>query len=1090
MALEIRPEDLDFLLNLVRSTNGIREISGNNNNLGNPEFGAADTPFQRLTPADYVNDDGVTPRGYQLDVAPLPNGQPNFVDVPNDGIAPVVQIRDTIMEQNGVQTVNEQGANAWFTAFGQYVDHGLDFVIKGGDGRVQLGDGTFITRASLVDHDNNSSTPEVQINQTAQFTDLSQAYGSHASVNAFLREYNAAGSATARLLTGSLDADGFATLATWKDIKANALKIGVVLTDQDVFNAPMLRADVTGKLLYTPNPGETYTTAQIGGFDPNNQDPNDPFVRDAAGNVLLTSHPFLIDFAPFAAPRAGLVADSDTVAGGPPQAGAYDNELLDVHLIAGDGRANENPGLTAVHTIWEREHNRLIDQLTTAFAENGMVLGQDFTVDELFNVAKIINEAQYQRTIFNEFVDTMLGGISGGGQHGFGGYDPTVDASITHEFAGAAYRFGHSLLNGTFKFIDANGNVQDIPLAQLFVNPLVLQSAGTNVEALIRGLTQETAQEVDENIFGVMKDFVGGLNLARGRDLGLPTLNEARAELFALTDDSSLRPYDSWEDFGANLVNPAALAQFQAVYDTVDDVDLYIGGLAEKHEGGSMLGSTFHFIVTSQFDALQDGDRFYYLDRLDGAHLKSEINSQSFADIIMRNTGLTNLPDKVFEVDVDDAPTGEVLISDASPTEGQTLTASNTLDDADVPDAPAGGLPVTYQWRSSSNNGVTWTDIAGAANATFTPVQAQVGLLLQVVASYADSFGTVERVSAPTKVVGDLYTGTSAANTPVLTAGDDIAYGGGGNDTLNGLAGDDALYGEAGSDRLNGGEGDDSMTGGAGNDTYVVDSIGDAVIENAGGGTDTIVTTLGSFSLASLPHVEHLTYTGSGGFSGAGNALANTITGASGDDVLSGGAGNDTLNGGAGNDTFVATVGDGNDRYNGGAGIDTYDLSATTAAASVNLAWGMASSAQTGNDSLSGIQNVTGSQGSNTLTGNSGANVLDGQDGADTLNGGGGADTLNGGAGDDTLNGGSGADTLVFAPGFGNDTVRGFDANPVGGQDIIDVSALGITAATFAGEVDIAQVNADTLITMDEGTIRLRNVTAVNVTQADFFLLA
>ena len=98
------------------------------------------------------------------------------------------------------------------------------------------------------------------------------------------------------------------------------------------------------------------------------------------------------------------------------------------------------------------------------------------------------------------------------------------------------------------------------------------------------------------------------------------------------------------------------------------------------------------------------------------------------------------------------------------------------------------------------------------------------------------------------------------------------------------------------------------MAGGAGNDTYVVDSLLDSVIENPGEGTDTVLTTLNSYTLA--PNVETLTFTGTGSFSGTGNALANTLNGGAGNDTLDGGLGNDTLSGGAGNDTYIANQGD------------------------------------------------------------------------------------------------------------------------------------------------------------------------------------
>ncbi|NKF30848.1 calcium-binding protein, partial [Pseudomonas sp. BGM005] len=111
------------------------------------------------------------------------------------------------------------------------------------------------------------------------------------------------------------------------------------------------------------------------------------------------------------------------------------------------------------------------------------------------------------------------------------------------------------------------------------------------------------------------------------------------------------------------------------------------------------------------------------------------------------------------------------------------------------------------------------------------------------------------------------------------------------------------ITGGAGNDTLDGGAGNDTLDGGGGNDIYVVDSASDVIKDSAG--TDEIRTALAAYSIAALANIENLTYTGSASFSGAGNALANTITGGAGNDMLNGGAGADSLIGGAGHDTYI-----------------------------------------------------------------------------------------------------------------------------------------------------------------------------------------
>jgi Ca2+-binding RTX toxin-like protein len=127
----------------------------------------------------------------------------------------------------------------------------------------------------------------------------------------------------------------------------------------------------------------------------------------------------------------------------------------------------------------------------------------------------------------------------------------------------------------------------------------------------------------------------------------------------------------------------------------------------------------------------------------------------------------------------------------------------------------------------------------------------------------------------------------------------------------------------------------------------------------------------------------------------------------------------------------------------------------------------------------------------NTLDGGAGNDTLLGGGLDDTLTGGDGNDTLSGGAGNDSMNGGAGTDTFLFASGFGHDSITGFDAIATGGQDLLNISALGITAATFASLVTITDLGADTLIEIGFDSMLMIGVNGTapnNITQADFLL--
>ena len=257
-----------------------------------------------------------------------------------------------------------------------------------------------------------------------------------------------------------------------------------------------------------------------------------------------------------------------------------------------------------------------------------------------------------------------------------------------------------------------------------------------------------------------------------------------------------------------------------------------------------------------------------------------------------------------------------------------------------------------------------------------------------------------------------------------------------------------------------------------------------------------------------------------------GTANSDTFNGTGGRDLVSGLGGDDTLNTGAGNDVILFTgTGQGFDNVNGGAGTDQIRATAdntviglinvtavetitangfsnVTIAGSpgtdslvftaVTLTNIVSIDADGGDDTVAGsaaADVIFGGVGNDTLTGNGGNDVIDGGAGDDFLDGSAGNDTLTGGLGNDTMNGGTGQNVFKFAAGFGADTINTFDANPAGGQDKLDVTALGITTANFAANVTIVADGGDTLITIAGNTIRLVSVARADVSIQDFTVL-
>jgi Ca2+-binding RTX toxin-like protein len=235
---------------------------------------------------------------------------------------------------------------------------------------------------------------------------------------------------------------------------------------------------------------------------------------------------------------------------------------------------------------------------------------------------------------------------------------------------------------------------------------------------------------------------------------------------------------------------------------------------------------------------------------------------------------------------------------------------------------------------------------------------------------------------------------------------------GGGNLNGTGNASNNTILGNGGDNILDGGLGNDTLTGGAGNDIYILNAVGDKVVELGSDTSDTVKSS--AASLVAFAGIENYFFTGITAFTFTGDGVDNTVSGGNGNDTLDGAGGNDTLLGNGGNDSLTGGTGEdlldgglGNDKMNGGSGNDTYVINAAgdtiteaggdtedlvKSSVTVNLA--ILASGLIEHAILTGATaiNATGNGEDNELTGNAAANKLDGGAGADHLDGGKGAD--------------------------------------------------------------------------------------------------
>jgi Ca2+-binding RTX toxin-like protein len=1079
-------------------------------------------------------------------------------------------------------------SNGFFVLFGQFFDHGLDFIDKGGQKSVikialavddplygMTGpDGQPVTSITIaratVDH-TDAQGPEY-LNHTSPFIDQSQTYGSSLQLTNLLREW-VLDTTTAtvgdfhagmKLLDGKTLADTWVnghgetvkdTLPTLNELRTHMQETGRGgvngLTWEDV--SDLRNRDGSGHVI-AGNSGSALILDSNPRFDVthlHNGTPAQDAVVDAAIAALnadaqatygpgvslhinannklelsglpgtgpnpLTGASALFPWVDFS--NFSILANHQF--GGPVSTVAHAavGEILMAsvgdHYIAGDGRVNENFGLTSIHHIFHEEHNfqvtnlmealhtqdiaspdghaKLHDfQVNNALAVNNTNAAGDYLnaddsiswdMDKMFNATKIIVEMEYQHAAVDQYARNVTPNIQE-----FVGYSPSKDPSVTLEYAQGAFRFGHSTLRETIDTIDPTngltGKIMGYALRDAFLNPDKYADIGP--AAILLGMSHQQMNEVDEFITPALNQGLLGqaldlaaINIARGRDIGIPTLNDFRAAI-------GLARYSNWLDFGQNMQHPDSLVNFIAAYafdgnmakaETIiglasgtitagtaaamgytqasanaflsgqeatpgdgalafNKIDTWLGGMAEIHQPGGLLGETFDLVFVTQIESLMDGDRFYYLFRLAGQQFAEEVGGGQLKDIVERNSGLSHLNGNIFgyaDQYVDFGAKKEVVAVGA-----EAQTTGNEHKYGDLAAIAAGTMGIyTNGGLNAVNDGFTIT-INGVTYIQDTRLADTDPLSAFNLNGGQNLDGTPNSGAESNEVI----VGTKGNDLLYAQGGDDTVYGEDGNDIIYGGFGIDRLYGGAGSDTLYGGDNPDLMDGGSGDDFIYGESSGSDINGNdqliGGSGNDFVSGGTGIDKLSGGTGDDHVvgdgdtdpfTHGSDGNDWIEGNSGGDILYGDNGDDLVDGGADQDQLFGGNGDDilrpgdaTGALTIGTdevlGNDGVDvNDKGFDLMDFSDNTPGiAGVTFDLGnQINPAVTVNGTPSQVQSfqidgVIGTRGADTLTG-SGTAAGAGADasiaGNNWLIGGSGSDTLSGDAGDDVIIGGS-----------------------------------------------------------------------------------
>jgi peroxidase len=329
-------------------------------------------------------------------------------------------------------------------------------------------------------------------------------------------------------------------------------------------------------------------------------------------------------------------------------------------FVAGEARPSENLALTGVQTIFLREHNRIAKSLTA--------INRQWSDEVVYQEARRINIAVMQQIIYSEFLPLLIGSqynlkplVSGY----YNGYDQNVNPACSNEFAVAAFRFGHSLIrNSLDRYNYAYSSVNSVVnLSEIIFDSTEAYSTSLGlggIESIFMGLLSQPTSKFDSNIVDHLQNHLfefndGGsvialdlpaTNINRGRDHAIPAYYKYR-QMCGNT-------VNNWNDL-TNVMSTANILKLASMYQSVKDIDLFVGGLNETPQQDALVGPTFACIIQKQFEDLKKGDRLYFENgqssatRFSSAQLQ-EIRKVKFSSLICDNFAVSTVQPNAFKM--------------------------------------------------------------------------------------------------------------------------------------------------------------------------------------------------------------------------------------------------------------------------------------------------------------------------------------------------------------------------------------------------------------------------------------------------------